>query len=394
MLAFGRRLNSRFAAVEIPYMSYRLSAAKGAALVSVARILTLVIAAVIFAVRLASAAGEPPANAPPPTEIAPSASAGRPLDQLWLVSCRHVVDRDRDGGLSQLTYTVHHAATGWAAANQQTYQHAAAPTLTTCVLVLGNGYTASQTRSLGQTAYHRLVSGLSPELAVRFVIWSWPSDHTDAGPVKDLRIKAGRTPHVAHCLARWLDEASSPGPMSLLGTSFGARIVFEALELRGGGRVGNRQLTQPASAARPKFNVVLISAAVDNDWLLPGRRLDLALSQADRVLLINNSSDVVLKRYHWLYGRRSTNAALGSTGLRGSSRLGAYAGRIAQIDAAPIIGRHHGCQPYFESPRLVSSMRAYLFDARDAKEPPSPQILPKEGAPVPIASGGQEGVRN
>ncbi|HVX14726.1 MAG TPA: hypothetical protein VHC22_26290 [Pirellulales bacterium] len=344
----------------------------------------LVVGLITLAVWMAPATAADPSLAGDTTQVAASSPdrmatppVGRLRDELWVVSCRGAASARPDGDLDQLSYSVHQPATGWTGASKEAFC-AASPATTTCLLILGNGYSASETRTLGQTAYRRLTAGLAPDVAVRFVVWSWPSDATDAGPIKDLRIKASRTPGVAYSLARWLDEVPSPGRMSLLGTSFGARIVMEALELRASGQVGGRRLAVSSAPARPKLNVVLISAAIDNDWLLPGRRLGHALSQTDRLLLLNNSSDSTLKRYHWLYGPRSKTAALGTTGLRTSTIA---AGEISQIDAAPIIGRHHGCAPYFESPRLVAAMRACLFTDDTA----SPQT-PKDGIAIPVAA--------
>ena len=373
-------------------MAHRFLFQRGNKTASIVSLPAIVIAA-NFAIYANPATAAEPSTAAvglrPVSGGAPSATGAtrvdRPHDQMWLVSCRSVSHDRHDDDLDELTYAVHQPTTGWTATNQQAFV-SGAPATTTCVLVLGNGYTASETRSLGQTAYRRLTAGLPADLGVRFVIWSWPSDHTDLGPIKDLRIKAARTPGVAYCLARWLDNVPSPERVSLLGTSFGARIVMEALELRAGGQVGNWRLEPSSGLPRPKVGVVLISAAIDNGWLLPGRRLGDSLSQTDRLLLVNNSSDYMLKRYHWLYGPRSKVGAVGSTGLP-TGGLSA-AGDISQIDAAPIIGRYHGCGPYFESPRLVTAMRSCLFPNGDA----SPQV-PSEGIAIPIAAKPDRNVR-
>jgi hypothetical protein len=310
----------------------------------------------------------------------PVATATLSQNQLWLVNCRGA-DYQADDALAGLTYAVYRPGAGWTNSDKAQFEHGGSPSLGTCVLVFGNGYTAADTRGLGHMVYKRLTAGLPIETRVRFVIWSWPSDHADAGPIKDLRIKAARTTKVAWRLAHWMEGASSDRRLSLLGTSFGARIVLEALELRGGGQLGHLRLENPSHVAREKVNVVLVSAALDNDWLLPGHRLDGAVTQIERLLLVNNTSDSVLKRYHWLYGSRSKAAALGSTGLRMPWAVGALGERLMQIDAAPIIGRRHGCAPYFESPRLLAAMREVLFHGDD----PSPQI-PADGLKIPIAS--------
>ncbi|HEV3023956.1 MAG TPA: hypothetical protein VGX76_15885, partial [Pirellulales bacterium] len=310
----------------------------------------------------------------------------RTHDQLWIVSCRGAAFSAADEDSTRLHYLAYRPtgieATGpvsspaWQTATSEDFIASGDTRAITCVLVLGNGYTASETQAVGQKAYRHLVAGLAGDTAVRFVVWSWPSDHADTGPIKDLRIKAGRTWQVARSLSRWVDDIEPTGGLSLLGTSFGARIVMEALELRAATSTDGGS----PSLSRPPTNVVLISAAVDNDWLLPGRRLDMALSQVDQLLLVNNTSDRVLKRYHWLYGRRSTATALGNSGLPVGVRLGPAGEKVTQYDAASIVGRQHGCSAYFESPRLVALMRKYLFPIANPAEPPSvPDMPPVDG---------------
>lgn len=312
--------------------------------------------------------------APPAEQGAPAAparcSTARPFDQLWLVSCRGVSFCPNSDHLAELSYLVHPPTGGWTAASQEAFREETAA-MNTCVLALGNGYTAAETRSLGESVYHRLVDGLPPECGVRFVIWSWPSDHVDHRAIRDSRVKAGRTPYVAFILAQWLDVTPLPGQLSLLGTSFGAKLVMEALELRAGGQFGNLRLPPPHDAQRRAVHAALISAAFDDDWLLPGHRLGQAISQTEQLLLISNSADPVLKRYHWIYGRHSHAVALGSGGLPWEG----HGGGLTQIDAATLIGRHHGCDPYFDSPPLMTAMRSHLFGVY-AESPRLPKPLP------------------
>src|SRR5579863_5149091 len=203
----------------------------------------------------------------------------RTRDQFWVVSCRGAAFSTSDDDSTRLHYLAYRP-TGvgspgvsgvWQTATSDDFAAATDRQAMTCVLVLGNGYTASETQAVGQKAYRRLVAGLPRDTAVRFVLWSWPSDHVDTGPIKDLRIKAGRTGQVARSLAHWLDDFGPTDRLSLVGTSFGARIVMEALELRALAPPGDAS----AAVSRPAANVVLVSAAVDNDWLLPGRKLDM-----------------------------------------------------------------------------------------------------------------------
>lgn len=298
------------------------------------------------------------------TPEVPGPLASRPSDQLWVVSCRGLRSANREQEFARLAYWRYVAPSGWKVSGRDEFLRAGGPVSATNIFVPGNGYTANQARDLGGIAYRRLVAGAPSEQSLRFVIWSWPSDHIDAGPVQDARVKATRTTLAAWYLARWLDDLEPLGATSIIGCSFGARVVGEALQLRGGGRLNAYQLADPATA-RSKVRVVLVSAAIDNDWLLPGRRLGLALNDVERILLINNTSDGVLRRYGWLYGRRNSAAALGYTGLDSLGRLGADAAKVRQIDATDLMGRRHGFLNYFSAPRVVGWMQPYVFSSTD-----------------------------
>lgn len=310
--------------------------------------------------RYGDAMPAPPALGLPPPVPGPLAS--RPLDQLWLVSCRGLGAAGREQNFARLSYWRYVTPSGWVASSRDEFLLTGGSVSATSVFVPGNGYSGNQARDLGAIAYRRLVAGLSDGSPLRFVIWSWPSDHINAGPVQDARVKAARTTLAAWYLARWLDELEPLVNASIIGCSFGARVVGETLELRGGGRLGPYQLVAPASA-RSQVRVVLVSAAIDNDWLLPGRRLGHALSHVERLLLINNTSDAMLRRYGWLYGRRNSAAALGYTGLVGAGRLAGDSAKVRQIDATDLVGRRHGFMYYFTMPRIVGWMRPYVFDS-------------------------------
>ena len=107
---------------------------------------------------------------------------------------------------------------------------------------------------------------------------------------------------------------------------------------------------------------MLISAAIDNDSLLPGRRLDHALSNVERLLVVTNSTDPVLRRYHWLYGLRSRAVALGYTGIAGGRGTG-LASKIEQIDAASLVGPNHGFMYFFSAPQVVARIQPYALES-------------------------------
>lgn len=367
---------SRWAVDEVKHASGRLRGGAVGALLALAacQLAACQLATAAPPARLANERGDAPPRyrdgmpAPPPLPSLPTPSltseppgplASRPSDQLWMVSCRGLKATDREHDFTRLAYWRYVTPSGWVASTRDAYLMSGGSVSGTSVFVPGNGYTSNQARDLGGVAYRRLVAA-APSDPLRFVIWSWPSDHINAGPVQDARVKATRTTLAAWYLARWLDDLEPLGNVSIIGCSFGARVVGEALQLRGGGRLGSYQLTEPA-ATRSPLRVVLVSAAIDNDWLLPGHRLGRALTHVERMLLVNNTSDSILRRYGWLYGRRNAAAALGYTGLIGTGRLGHDASKVRQIDATSIVGRRHGFLYYFSVPRIVGWMQPYVF---------------------------------
>lgn len=215
----------------------------------------MMVCLVIHQARYAVAAGPAPSTASMSSSVSrPTADHPAPAshryDEIWIVSCRGVGAIGSTPNLNQLVYGRHLSNRGWTPSNRDVFSATGSRTIATIVFVPGDGYSHAQARDLGMNAYRRMIAGLPSEGAIRFVIWSWPSDQVTRRRVRDVRIKAGRTPWVAWCLSHWLDTVERGGPTCLVGTSLGARIVGEALHLRGGGRLGGYQLAagQPALA--------------------------------------------------------------------------------------------------------------------------------------------------
>jgi hypothetical protein len=177
---------------------------------------------------------------------------------------------------------------------------------------------------------------------MRFVIFSWPADRIAGGQLDDIRIKAYRTDPQGYYLAWLIDRVNPKVRVSIIGYSYGARIAASALNFLGGGRINGWTLDKRVHPHRLGIHATLVAAAVDNHWLLPGHRYGRALSQIAHMTIIYNSCDRVLKRYRFLYCRKSSAQALGYTGFAGLSRLGATdRKKIRQINAGPYMGKSH-----------------------------------------------------
>jgi hypothetical protein len=241
------------------------------------------------------------------------------------------------------------------------------PNVITTLFAHGNRISHEEAFSTGWTAYRALAQS-ADEHPIRFIIWSWPSE-SYRGLVEDARMKAWRTGPAGYHLGWFVDQLNPQAPVSFLGHSFGARVVTGALHLLGGGSLDGHRLGKRVHPDRQLVQVVLLVAALDNDWLLPGHYHGRAMSQVAGMFLVNNNSDMLLKHYHILYGRRGPEEALGYTGLATWCVSNADLSKVSQIDGGCQVGRRHQIVGYLESPDLVARMRPYLVCAPSVGPP-------------------------
>ncbi|MEX0676558.1 MAG: hypothetical protein WD063_05755 [Pirellulales bacterium] len=279
-------------------------------------------------------------------------------DQLWLVSHRGL-DCNVEEQVENLEYWRYDREKRWVRSGLAELVAADDGNLITSVFVHGNRISSCEAFTKGWSAYQTLAR-CGDERPVRWIVWSWPSERA-GGPIKDAQEKACRTDPSAYYLAWFVDQLNPDEPVSLWGHSFGARIVTGALHLLGGGQVAGRRLLKRAHATRRPMQVMLIAAALDNDWLFGGHAHGQALSQIEGMLLVNNGCDALLKRYHRIYQRRSCRQALGYTGLSRCWLDADAWSKIEQVDACCQVGRRHVLDGYLCAPGLVALMRKHLF---------------------------------
>lgn len=217
------------------------------------------------------------------------------------------------------------------------------------IFVHGNRMEPGNTLDRGRLYYRCLTGGACRP--VRFVIWSWPSERIK-GQIRDVRVKARRADCEGAYLA-WLHGQTAPGqPVSMIGYSYGNRVIASALNRRARGRVGELELP-PGEPVR----VVMTAAAMSDDALHPGRDYGCALSQIDQLLVIYNSKDPILKRYH-VVEKGSHPEALGYAGMCCPLP---EVDQIRQINAQRIIGRSHYEPRYLHNGYLRGQMQQYVL---------------------------------
>lgn len=285
----------------------------------------------------------------------PCDSCARAADQVWIIStrrlgCTAVIDATPGFGVQRRL-----PDGTWTTSSIDEFIATDDPAIPTCFLMHGNQVDAALAAAQGMRAYRALTTSLPADQPLRFVIWSWPSDRMH-GIIKDVRIKAVRATTEGKYLAWTLHRLNPQTPLSLVGFSFGARIVTGALHLLAGGSLDGYALPR-AESPRTPLRAVLVAAGLHNHWLAEGHYHGRALEIVDEVLLIKNSCDAALKRYRFIDTSRSAEA-LGYTGPVGWSP---HYGKIRQVDACCDLGKAHDWELYLASPRYAAMMRQYAW---------------------------------
>jgi hypothetical protein len=222
------------------------------------------------------------------------------------------------------------------------------PTVPTIIFVHGNQITPGDAKDEGLMLYRRIILHGCDAPKIRLVIYSWPSSKV-GGLLKDVREKAARTEPSGWHLAWLLDQMPAETPVSLVGFSFGARIITGGLHVLAGGSLGgDLVLTEHEHPHREPVNVVLMAAASHSYWLAEGQHHGLAMTQVNRMLLINNCDDTAMRYYDLLTPGRGGPQALG---LCGPTRIGHdYAQKIRNRDVSCYVGSEHLFETYLCAP--------------------------------------------
>jgi hypothetical protein len=302
----------------------------------------------------------------PSTELAtcppsPGIYTPRTLDEVWLVSSRGLGCPDCEPSPPALRmWQFDLASDQWNESTLAAFFAAQNPSKPDVFWVHGNRVEPGEDREQGLAVYHQLTAGAPADRPIRFVIYSWPTSPIH-GLVEDAREKAARTNTDGYYLAWLISQIDHRVPVNLIGYSFGARIVTGALHVLAGGSLFGHMLEKPAPH-RP-MQVVLVAAAVNNDWLAIGRPHGRALESVDRMLALNNGCDRALKHYGAI-DPCNRPEALGYTGALGpfSDDNGQ---KLREVEMCCAVGKEHNWRSYFYNPSIVARMRPYVGLAPD-----------------------------
>ncbi len=278
----------------------------------------------------------------------------RSQDEVWLVSTRHKNCCD----VQQLCVRRYCSGRGFVDSSVDEYFAASDPQAIVTTFVHGNRVDPDMAGERGLRMYRKIANHACEHQRLRHVIWSWCSGAI-RGPLRDAKIKAGRTYFQSYLLAQFVARHDSESRASLVGFSYGGRIILGAQHLLGQGVLCGRSLDTDLCAHTPKTRVVVWAPAMPADWIYPGGKNGRAFATTDRMLIYYNTRDPALRLYR--HKMKESNAhALGFRGVC-TNCLGRNASCVEQHNVVRSIGAHHDWTRYVESSRIICRTSTYAL---------------------------------
>jgi hypothetical protein len=288
------------------------------------------------------------------------ASGIRSQDEIVLVNVRSVGGCCDPAGLASGTQFETYQAQDdsgcrqWLSTNLESVTGADA-SVSTVIFVHGNRLTNWDAKCEGLAAYRRIVRN-ADAAPIRFVIFSWPAAQI-SGPLKDVRVKAARTRPAGCQLAWFVDQLPAETPLTMVGFSYGARIVTGSLHILGGGSLGGMGFPELQHPQRQPVNAVLMASALNSDWLCPGHYHGQAMTMVHQMVLVNNCEDRAMKYYHFstTCGRPQALGYCGPTCIDPAA-----ASKIVELNVARYVGTEHDVFCYLSAPGVISEIDGFI----------------------------------
>jgi pimeloyl-ACP methyl ester carboxylesterase len=294
--------------------------------------------------------------------LAGTAAATDSSNQVWVVDTRPAPSsQPADDALGMLNYRLlGDDGCQWQTADWEAFSASGDEKLPTAIFIHGNRTGYQSAIKTGLIAY-RLLEREAAGQPFRFVVWSWPAERVYRRPRPDFQLKASRSDVQGCYLAQMLGQMDPDVPVTLIGHSYGARTITAAAHVLSGGTLAGWEMPEDDEPHElTQLRAVLVAAAMDNDWLLPGRRHGLALGRLDSVLLTQNWSDPGLRWYPLMTKPRGP-MALGRTGSACPSMLGPDGEKLETVNVACSVGKNHDFSYYMRSSAVTSRLAQYTF---------------------------------
>lgn len=291
-----------------------------------------------------------------PALQAESVSGVRIQDEVWEVNVRPAGCSTDEGVLAERLevrqYVVDESGQcrRWVNTDLSHLAAAAGDGMVTVFYVHGNKVDPSMARDRSLRVYRTLTSYDTDDRPVRYVIFSWPASEVN-GLLRDFRVKAIRTRAVGWELAWVLNQMPTDASISLIGYSYGARIIGGAMHVLAGGDLSGASLSSAGQHA--PMRVAFIAAATHSSWFGPNGYHHLAMYQIDRLMMLNNELDPAMRHYD-LVEKNCDPQAMGLCGP--TSLVPGARERVQCFDCTHCVGKSHDLFDYMSTGSTIATM--------------------------------------
>jgi hypothetical protein len=216
------------------------------------------------------------------------------------------------------------------------------------ILIFSPGYTStkSDTVEIGL----KIIGLFDSRKPIRVVFWQWPAEKVACRLLPDIRSKIPVTAANGLYISMLLKRLKPESKVSILGFSFGTRLLGDAVE-----NVGD---LKPEGM---KINLIYGGAASDRAWLAEGRRNGNVPKIANKILVFYNPEDFRLKFYPFLYANDNNAEPLGSNGAPMNFIKPEYRNKIEMVNLAPSIGFRHKTIILIGTKQFQNRINKYFF---------------------------------
>jgi hypothetical protein len=235
----------------------------------------------------------------------------------------------------------------WRSASLDEFIETQTPQKPLVIVVHGNWTTSAEAKKYG-IAFDRLVEKFGEH---RLLIWSWPSDQIlcKIHLRKDILIKAQRADDQATHLALFLQKLKPDSKVSLIGFSFGAKLVCNTLQILSDETELHNKLL---------IRSVLLAGALDCASLTPNGQYHQALSVTEKMLIHVNPDDETLCFYPLLV-RIGGPQAIGKKGISLNGVSEEFRQKIKSVNVARQLGTEHA---------FIASFQNFIRCEKDFKQ--------------------------
>ena len=231
------------------------------------------------------------------------------------------------------------------------------PQVPVCFMIHGSYVEWKSARVDSRNSYC-WIRNAAPHLPIKIVYVTWPSD--PCLPPLDILALGRKSARNAFHIANLIRTIPADHPISLVGHSHGARMATATLHLLGGGEVQGYCL-EPSQCAIHRYRAVLAAAAIDHNWLNPGKRYGCALPVTECLLNFRTRKDRAL--FFYKCRKPFSRSSLGREGFsrKDLCAMGTDAQRVNEFDVTDFVGTHHFWQFYTEHRCLAASTIPYVY---------------------------------